>query len=558
MLDNLRVFHKILVIVGVLGLAIVALSTFSILSFQVLDEEMDLIAQSGQSTLLAARLNTNVQAMNAIQAVAAIDTTPTALQAAEEGLQTERKLFNQRLAKIRELNPDADSRVLIDAIAVKEEAFARSSTAVLAAARAGSEELVTLSRTSASAAAAAREAVRVFFKREEDRQAQTNREADEMARLRSILLVSSSAIVLIVGIGLGALIAQRGVSRPLRACVEEVHSLAKGDLSISIAGTERKDELGEVATALLTLRDQLRHNQELEAAAARENEAKIRRAILMGELVAEFNRTAKATLQDVSNASGELGQTSTALERDAQDTGTRATTVAAAANEAAVNVDTVAAAVEELSSSISEISRQVGHSIESSAQAVQAADRAASSVRILSKAAADISTVVGLITDIASQTNLLALNATIEAARAGEAGKGFAVVAGEVKTLANQTGRATEDITRQVEAVQAQTNDVVTALDEVIASIHGMEHVASQIAAAVEEQNAATHEIARNIEQAALGTGEVSANINGIQDAASRNGNGATQVRQSSERLTRVAETLRHAVEGFLTSIQRT
>ena len=71
---------------------------------------------------------------------------------------------------------------------------------------------------------------------------------------------------------------------------------------------------------------------------------------------------------------------------------------------------------------------------------------------------------VKLISDIASQTNLLALNATIEAARAGEAGRGFAVVASEVKSLASQTGKATEDISAQVAAMQSATSRVVDAV----------------------------------------------------------------------------------------------
>ena len=71
---------------------------------------------------------------------------------------------------------------------------------------------------------------------------------------------------------------------------------------------------------------------------------------------------------------------------------------------------------------------------------------------------------IKVITSIAQQTNLLALNATIEAARAGEAGKGFAVVANEVKELAKETAKATEDISRKIEAIQTDSKAAVEAI----------------------------------------------------------------------------------------------
>ncbi len=127
---------------------------------------------------------------------------------------------------------------------------------------------------------------------------------------------------------------------------------------------------------------------------------------------------------------------------------------------------------------------------------------------------------VKVITQIAEQTNLLALNATIEAARAGEAGKGFAVVAGEVKDLAQETAKATEDITRQVEAIQAETTGAVDAIERISSIIDSISGYQTTIASAVEEQTATTNEMSRSVAEAATGSGEIAANITGVADAA--------------------------------------
>jgi len=555
MLENLRVFHKILLMVGILGSAIAGVSALSIESFYRLDQRMDEMVASGQAALLAARLNTNIQAMNALVAQALLDGSPDGLTSAEGKLAAEHALFQQRLSAARSRAEDSRLSAQLDAVAAGGAELEQAGTGAITAARAGQIAVESV-RVVATAAAAGREAARALFRLEEERLATITRAADDLARSRIVILLGVSGLVLVIAVILGAILARKGVAEPLHVCVTAVEALAAGQFDCTISGAERRDELGAVAAALVRLRDRLAANHALETAAAAEAEAKIRRAGRMSELVATFDQTATSTLGVVVVASDAMGQTSCALERDANETGDRAETVAAAAREAAVNVETVAAAAEELSCSIAEISRQVTQSIESSAEAVRAADRAGGTVAALSAAAGEITAVVELITDIAAQTNLLALNATIEAARAGEAGKGFAVVAGEVKHLANQTGRATETISRQVAAVQTQTNEVVVALDQVLNAIQGMKHIATQIAAAVEEQNTATREIARNIEQAAAGTSEVSANITRIQDAAGRNGLGATSVRESSERLTGASRSLGQTIEDFLHRIQ--
>jgi methyl-accepting chemotaxis protein len=75
--------------------------------------------------------------------------------------------------------------------------------------------------------------------------------------------------------------------------------------------------------------------------------------------------------------------------------------------------------------------------------------------------------------DVSRQTNLLALNAAIEAAGAGEHGRGFAVVAKEIRELAVKSSRATQDIQRLIEEIQAATNSAVLSTEEGTKSVHG-------------------------------------------------------------------------------------
>jgi Methyl-accepting chemotaxis protein (MCP) signalling domain len=273
-------------------------------------------------------------------------------------------------------------------------------------------------------------------------------------------------------------------------------------------------------------------------------------------LAGDFEASIGGLVKSLASTATEMRATSHDMSTIAEKTAEQASGVSSAAVQVSSNVQAAAAATEELSSSTHEIGRQVIQSAKIASYAVEEANRTSAMVQGLSAAAERIGAVVELISDVASQTNLLALNATIEAARAGNAGRGFAVVASEVKTLAGQTGKATEEISSQVAAIQAATGEVVDAIKSIGATIGSMSEIATAIAAAVEEQGSATQEIARNSQQTATSTDRMTKSMVEVTRAANEVGTTAGQAHALAEQVGTEAAALRANVDNFLTKFR--
>ena len=332
--------------------------------------------------------------------------------------------------------------------------------------------------------------------------------------------------ILIGAIAFGFFIAlslARAISGSANKMLAMIQEVAANNLTVKDMEISSQDEIGQAGIALNGMKNSLH----------------------------EMIQSISGSAMQVASASEELNATSQQITANSEETSAQADVVSKAAQAVSQNLQTVATGSEEMGASIKEIAKNATEAAKVATSAVKVAETATATVSKLGDSSTEIGQVIKVITSIAQQTNLLALNATIEAARAGEAGKGFAVVANEVKELAKETAKATEDISRKIEAIQTDTKAAVDAIASISGVIHQINDISSTIATAVEEQNATTNEMSRNVSEAATGSGEITSNIAGVAEAAQGTTHGATDTQKASQQLVETSTQLRRLVEQF-------
>ncbi|MBI1204582.1 MAG: HAMP domain-containing protein [Rhodopseudomonas sp.] len=479
-LTNLRVLTKILTIILLLSAVTVVVTALGISSLKSLSDATKAMHSASTRALAAARMNQNVVAINRAEFRIASDPRPENRAAARKVIDEQVKLLNDRLAIAAKTNdPEAQRQLTAATELVKKYLPDIDDTFKAAEAVKNfqmSSEISQLNSSVMSSRAKAdqlQDATRSVANRLTARVKEHSDQANDEYERVSVIMMVVAGISVVLGLAVGFVIGQFGIAKPLHALVHPLDEIANGNFNIVVPGTDRKDEVGQIAASVSMMADKVRAT--------------------IGEI--------KASGREVTNASAEISTSTSDLSQRTE--------------EQAASLEETSAAMEELAATVRKNAESAQMANQDANATRDVADRGgkvvAQAVQAMAKiedSSRKISDIIGVIDEIARQTNLLALNAAVEAARAGEAGRGFAVVASEVRSLAQRSSQAAKDIKDLITNSNGQVKDGVDlvnrageSLNEIVDSIKKVASVVADIANASAEQATGIEQINRALTQ---------------------------------------------------------
>lgn len=300
-------------------------------------------------------------------------------------------------------------------------------------------------------------------------------------------------IILVIGVVLGIVIS-RSITSSIKMGLKIAQNISNGILHRQ-REVSRKDEIGELMTALNRMNNQL-----------------------------------KFIVEDISTGIQNIAQASQHMTKNAAE-------LSEAATDQAATTEEISSSIEELHANFMQNADNAEETEKIALSTVDGIREGNRATELASESLNDIIEKVSFIGDLAFQTNILALNAAVEAARAGDHGRGFAVVAAEVKKLADSSKHAAELINKVSRETVIASDQAGIKLNKIVPEIEKTATLIQGIKLASAEQEVGINQINNAIQQ--------------LNNIAQQNAFSSENMATSAQDLSLLSEKLKKTISFF-------
>ena len=355
----------------------------------------------------------------------------------------------------------------------------------------------------------------------------------EVRTMSVFAIICGLIFVVITGIVIFFIVTN--ITKPIKESEIAAITLANMQYDIHLSSQKRKDEIGEMQRALLTIRENLQKKLDvmnIEIVSQHKNISNNLKDLIKksSKELSVINSSMNQMEQKTDDQMQSVDQTSNAMDDIVQHINSLADAVESQSLNTAKSSDTIEKMVEDIDSVRSIVlnaHETTSKLSKSSGEGRKILSELIGELAIIAEQSTFLETANATLVNIAAQTNILAMNAAIEAAHAGEAGKGFAVVASEIRNLAASSNKESASISNEIKKMHGSIANIQKASVETV-------HTMGAIFTEINDMGASFDEVAQAVEAQSVNGAQVRDALGTLRENTEQVREGSAEIQKGS------------------------